>query len=320
MPANRVNRNKLPFKITEPPPQLIAAVFTPFTPEGALNLKVIGRYAEYLTARGVAGVFVCGTTGEGLSMTTEERLKVAERWVQVCGRKIRVFIHVGNDCQAEARALAAHAQRIGASAISAIGPSFFKPSTLDALVDYCGTISAAAPELPFYYYHIPAMTGLRYRMINFLTTAADRIPALAGIKFTDEDLMDYGLCSHFKHGRFDLVFGRDEILLSALALGARNAIGSTYNFFAPGYRRVIDAFTAGDLAGAREEQLYAMRLVQVICRHGAIPAGKAMMGMLGIDCGPVRPPLVLSAEQTTELRRDLDTMNFFNHLDALQKV
>jgi N-acetylneuraminate lyase len=319
--VNKVTQDKsrTKTKAIQPPRQLIAAVFTPFTPQYEVNLKVIDRYAEFLTKEGVAGVFVCGTTGEGLSLTTQERFEVAERWGRVCGSKMRVFIHVGNECQKDACALATHAQEIGAGAISTIGPNFFKPRNLEELVDHSSAIAAAAPELPFYYYHIPAMTGLSYRMISFLTLAAERIPTLAGIKFTAEDLMDFGLCSQFKRGRFDIVFGRDEILLSALALGARKAIGSTYNFFAPSYLRVIKAFEEGDLASAREEQFYAMKMIQILCRYGAIPAGKAIMNMRGIDCGPVRPPLTLSTSQVSELRRDLDAINFFDHVNTLQK-
>jgi N-acetylneuraminate lyase len=306
-------------KATQLPRQLIAAVFTPFTRRYDVNLKTIDRYAEFLAKQGVAGVFVCGTTGEGLSLTIRERFDVAERWVRVCGDQMRVFIHVGNECQKDACALAAHAQEIGAGAIATIGPNFFKPRNLEELVDHSTAIAAAAPGLPFYYYHIPAMTGLPYRMINFLTLAAGRIPTLAGIKFTHEDLMDFGLCSQFKRGRFDMVFGRDEILLSALALGARKAIGSTYNFFAPGYLKITKAFEEGDLASAREEQLYAMKMIQILCRYGSIPAGKAIMAMRGIDCGPVRPPLTLSTSQAGELKRDLEAINFFDHVNTLRK-
>ena len=149
-------------------------------------------------------VFIGGSTGESHSLTVEERLALARRWSEVVrGTNLRLIVHVGSNCLADARALAAQAQSLRAAAISAFAPSYFKPNSLDALIACCAEIAGAAPSLPFYFYDIPALTGVRFSMPEFLDVAADRIPTLAGIKFTNADLMAYQRCLHTQEGRFD---------------------------------------------------------------------------------------------------------------------
>lgn len=290
---------------------LIAAPFTAFHPDGAVNLDLIPRQAGALAANRVSGAFICGTTGEGLSLTSQERMLVAERWVASAPAGLKIIVHVGHNCAGESRELAAHAQRIGAHAIASIGSTFFRPAGVEQLVDLCAPAGAAAPKLPFYYYHIPAMTGVNLPMTEFLRLGAKRIPNLAGIKFTDENLMSFSQCLNLEDGKFNILFGRDEILLAALALGARGAVGSTYNYMASVYHKVIAAFEAGDMGEARRWQSLSIQIIAVMVRHGGLPAGKAMMKMVGLDCGPVRPPLRnLTGEELASLERELKTAGF----------
>ena len=290
---------------------LIAAPFTALSPDGSLNLDLIESQARQLAVNGVRGAFICGTTGEGFSLTTEERMQVAERWLAVAPKSLAVIVHVAHNNLDESQKLAAHAEQIGAYAIASIGSTFFKPASVEQLVDFCAPVAAAAPSLPFYYYHMPAMTGVNLPMLDFLRAAAKRIPNLAGIKFTDENLMSYVQCLNFEDGRYNILFGRDEILLAALALGATGAVGSTYNYMAPIYHKVMDAFKAGDLNAARHWQMVSIQIIAVMARHGGLPAGKAMMKIQGLDCGPVRPPLRnLTVEQYAVLQHDLAAVGF----------
>ncbi|MFA5203690.1 MAG: dihydrodipicolinate synthase family protein [Lentisphaeria bacterium] len=295
---------------------LIAATFTPMHPDGRLKLAVIPAYAARLAERGVQKVFVCGTTGEGTSLTTTERQRVAAAW-QAAGR-LPVIVHVGHTCLADAKALAAHAQEIGAAGVAAMAPFFFKPATVQDLAGFCQGIAAAAPRLPFYYYHIPSMTGVQLPVAEFLRVAGPLIPNLAGVKFTFEDLSDLQECLAVAAGRFEILFGRDEILLAGLALGCRGAVGSTYNFAAPLYRRVIAGFQAGDLAGARAAQLQAAAAIRIICRRNGLAAQKALLKRLeGIDCGPVRLPLATLPETAAAaMEQDLRTAGLWDALAA----
>lgn len=290
---------------------LIAAPFTPLHADGSLRLDAVDGYARHLQGIGVIGAFICGTTGEGTSLTVEERRRVAERWVAVAPAGLRVIVHVGHTSLEEARALAAHAQAIGADSIAALAPYFFRPDGVAGLVDWCAAIAAAAPALPFYYYHMPSMTGFHVAVADFLAAAAPRIPNLAGVKFTFEDLEDFGRCLRFADGRYDLLFGRDELLHSALKLGARGAVGSTYNFAAPLYRRLIAAHDVGDEAAAAALQRTAVEMIQACIHAGGHPiaAFKSLMAGLGVDCGPTRLPLTNpTAEQRAALRRQLEPL------------
>jgi N-acetylneuraminate lyase len=279
---------------------------------GRLCPERIDGLAELYAASGVSGVFACGTTGECHSLTGSERREVAARWVSAAKGRFPVVVHVGHNSLPEARALAGHAEESGAAAIASMAPFFFKPASVAELVDYCAAIAAAAPGLPFYYYHIPGMTGVSIPAAEFLRQAGRRIPSLAGAKFTHTNLLDFQECIAAEGGRYDVLFGHDEILLSGLALGAKGAIGSTYNFAAPVYLRVLEAFEAGDLAAARHDQLQAAQMIQVLLRYGGVPACKAILQHMGIDCGPVRPPLkTIAGEQLARLRDELRPFDIF---------
>jgi N-acetylneuraminate lyase len=290
---------------------LIAAPYTPMHSDGSLHLEVIERQAAALWDNRVTAAFVCGTTGEGASLTLPERRQVAERWCRESDG-VKVIVNVSHTCLADSRDLAAHAQEIGADAVATMAPFFFKPARMEELIAFCAQIADAAPELPFYYYHMPAMAGVALPMADFFPRAVERIPTFAGIKFTHEDLMDYGRCLAAAGDAFDILFGRDEILLSALALGAKGAIGSTYNFCAPLYQKVIEAYRTGDRDRAQRLQMQAMEMSAVLSRHGGLAAGKAVMAMIGVDCGPVRLPLRrLDAAEQQALRVELERLEIF---------
>jgi N-acetylneuraminate lyase len=298
---------------------IIAAPFTAMRPDGSLNLDLIPEHAAYLIETGVSGAFVCGTTGEGQSLSTRERMEVAERWMEAAGSKLKLIVHVAHNSVEESQQLARHAEKIGAHAIASLGPTFFKPSSVEQLIDFCVPTAAAAPSLPFYYYHIPVMTGLNLPMLDFLRAASKRIPNLAGLKFTDENLMSFLQCVNFEDGRFNIFFGRDEMLLAALALGATGAVGSTYNYMASVYLKLADAFRAGNMDEARRWQTLSVNIIDVMVRQGGLAAGKAMMGMMGLDCGPVRPPLRnLSADELVRFRNELELAGFPRKIPRLE--
>jgi N-acetylneuraminate lyase len=271
---------------------LVAAPHTPFHNDGALNLAAIEKQVDTLRTNRVSAGFICGTTGEGMSLTLPERKQIAQRWVDASrGTGLKVVVNASHLCLADIQDLGAHAGEIGADAFAIMAPSFFRPGRLEELVAFCVESAKGAPNLPFYFYHMPSMTGVAFPMADFLPQAAEYIPNFAGIKFTSEDLMDYNRTRIAGGDSFEVLFGRDEILLSALALGATGAIGSTYNFCAGIYHNVIDAYRSGDLAAAQKWQAKAMEMVAVLNRYGGLSAGKAMMSLIGVDCGPVRLPL-----------------------------
>jgi N-acetylneuraminate lyase len=295
---------------------LVTATHTPFDDAGELNLTAIERQAEHLLKSGLQTVFIGGSTGESHSLTVAERHALAERWSAVArGTALRVVVHVGSNCLADARALAAQAEQLAATAVSAMAPSYFKPRSLDDLVGWCAAIADAAPGVPFYYYDIPSMTGVLFPMPDFLDRAAAQIPSFAGIKFTNPDQMAYLRCLRSHGGRFDVPWGTDESLLAAFALGATGAVGSSYNFAAPINHRLLAALSRGELAAAREEQFKSVQLISLLYEFGYLAAAKAVMERLGVPVGPPRPPLSrLSPAQLRELAAGLDRLGFSSWL------
>jgi N-acetylneuraminate lyase len=293
---------------------LVAATLTPFKSDGQLNLPVVAKQAELLLRNGVNTVFICGSTGESYSLTVEERLALAQRWSEVArGSALRVVVHVGSNCLADARTLASQAQSLGTTAIAALAPNYFKPKSLDDLIACCGEIAGAAPALPFYFYDIPMLTGVHFSMPEFLSLASERIPTLAGLKFTNADLMAYQRCLHTHGGKFDIPWGLDEYLLAALALGAAGGVGSSYNFAAPVYHRMMAAFSKGDLVTARKEQFRSVQLIELLAASGYIGSAKMVMGLLGVEVGPARLPNANpTMEQRGQLKMKLEQLGFFD--------
>jgi len=292
---------------------LTAAPHTPFT-AGAEEVWVeqVEKQAEYLASQGVAGVFVGGSTGEGLSMSLEERKQLTRRWCEVASGDLRVIGHVAHNSLPEAIELTRDAASAGVDAFATMAPCYYRPDSVEQLVAFCMKIAASAPELPFYFYDIPALTGVDLPMDRFLDCAADCIPNLAGIKYTNEDMAMFLTCRSAREGAFDMLHGRDETLLAGLALGAKGAVGSTYNFAAPLYLRLIEAFESGDMEAARLEQMRSIEMINVIAGYGYPAASKSVMGMVGVDCGPPRLPLAALEEKSiNDLRVELESIGFF---------
>lgn len=290
---------------------LVAAVHTPFHTDGSLALHAVEKQAEWMLSQHVHTVFVGGSTGESHSLTLDERLALAKRWSEVRhGTPLRLIIHVGCNCLNDAKELAAQAQNLRADALSALSPSYFKPRSLDSLIDCCAAIASAAPKLPFYFYDIPVLTGVNFSMPKFLAQASRSIPNLVGLKFTNSDLAAYLQCLQLDNARWDLPWGIDEHLLGALATGAKGAVGSTYNFAAQIYHRLIAAFEQSDLQRARLEQLSSVQLIECLANYGYMAAAKSTMEYLGVPVGPPRlPNTSLSQAQHQELHQRLDPFN-----------
>ena len=291
---------------------LIPACHTPFHADGSLDLDTVARQANLLRECGSKSVFIGGTTGEWSSLTQDERIRLTKRWVEVGGDTLKVAVHVGDNCLLDAIDLAKHSRDAGATAIAATTPSYFKPSGVDDLIDFCVPIAAAAAPLPFYFYDIPGMTGSRLPMGEFFKKAKHQIPTLRGLKFSNNDLVELQECIQLDDGAFDILFGSDEVLLAALALGVKGAVGNTYNYALPVYERVIEAFEANDLKRARAEQAKSVALVKILAEFGFQAASKCVWSFLGVDCGPVRSPVRnLSAEQKAALFERLSTLDVF---------
>jgi N-acetylneuraminate lyase len=284
------------------PFSIVAAAFTPFNDDGSLAIDTIARQVERLVADGATGAFIAGTTGEGAALTTGERKQLTDAWVAAAPEGFEIIVHVGHASVAEAAELAAHAAKAGASAIAAVAPYFLKPRTAAELVECLAPIAAAAPALPFFYYHIPMVTGIAVPAADVARTALARIPSFAGVKFTGDDLGDLGRVIDLGRDRLRVFFGRDDMLLPAMALGVRDAVGMTFNFTAPIVRAMVQAHDAGDHAAAALQQKVIRDVLGAAAAYGLINGLKALGRRVAVDCGPCRLPLTtLTASEASRI-------------------
>jgi len=292
---------------------LIAAPFTPMHKDGSLNLPLIPKYYEMLKENGVTGAFICGSTGEGVSLTLKEKKAVAEAWA-ACSNSdndFKVMTLLGGTCISDCIELAQHAQSIGLYGVSLTSPFYFKPATIEVLAQVCISVAESVPAMPFYYYHIPVLTGVNFAMLELLQILDERLPNFAGIKYTHEDFMDFLSCLEYKNRKYDMLWGRDENMLAALSLGAKGAVGSTFNYAAPLYYQIIEAFNTNDLETARQLQLKSIDMIRLLGKYGGISTGKAYMKMIGIDCGEFRLPVKnMSITQFNKFKEDVNELEF----------
>ncbi|WP_309491466.1 dihydrodipicolinate synthase family protein [Trinickia mobilis] len=282
--------------------KLLAAVFTPFDDKGFLNLEVIRVQAQRLIDDDVDGAFVCGTTGEGMSMTIDERKAVAAKWMDEAGKKLQILVHVGHACLADARDLAAHAQAIGAAGIAAVPPFFLKPVNAEDVAACMVKVAEAAPHLPFYYYHVPMATGINIPASEVVARLDGVIPNFAGVKYTGDDLVDLEKIAKLCLPKHTVYFGRDDLLIDAMNLGVRGAVGMSYNFAGKHFRRLFRAYQAGDRDRAASLQSDAKTMVSLAFPHGLANVLKAISVQARVNCGPTRLPLhTISSEELKDI-------------------
>lgn len=299
---------------------LINAPFTPFYANGDVNYEPIPAYANMLEKNGMIGVFINGSSGEGYMLTTEERMLLAEKWVASVPKGFKVIVHVGSCCLRESVRLAKHAQQIGAWGVGSMAPPFPHIGRIEELVKYCEEIAAAAPDLPFYYYHIPAFNGAYLSMLELLKAVDGRIPNFAGVKYTFESLYEYNQCCLYKNGKYDMLHGQDETQLASLAQGgAQGCICGTTNYNGRELAGIQEAWKKGNLEEAREKQNFSQEVINVICHfRGNIVGGKRIMKFLGLDLGPNRVPFRnMTDEEEAAMRKELEEIHFFDRCNKL---
>lgn len=295
---------------------LIAAPFTPMNSNGDVNYDMVQPYYEFLERNKIVGAFINGSTGEGVSLSQKERMKHAERWAACYKEKksVKIINLVGGTSYTECIENALSSVEMGVSAIALLAPFYFKPGSATQLAEFVTKVGEVVPDMPVYFYHIPILTGVNILMIDFLKEIAPMLPNFAGIKYTHEDFMDFLSCMNYENGKYDMLWGRDETMLSALVLGAKGAVGSTFNYAAPIYLKMIDAYNKGDIIEARSLQQQSINMITLLGKYGGIATGKAFMKFVGLECGKFRLPIKnMDEEQYSFFVQDVLSLNM-NHL------
>ncbi|MBS1369017.1 MAG: N-acetylneuraminate lyase [Lentisphaeria bacterium] len=281
---------------------LVAATFTPMREDGSLALDKVPMLVEHLIKNEMAGLFAVGSTGEFPSLTHDERKVVGEAFIAAAAGRIPVIVNVGSCSVRESQLLAEHAVAAGADAICAMVPFYFRPPTVRELAECLKEIAKACGGRPLYLYHIPCMTHANLPMYDLLKIMESECPNFAGIKYTDENLYEFQRCTGFGD-RFQMMYGRDEMLLASFVSGGEAGVGSTYNYFPRVYRGLVDAYRKGDFEEARRFQELSQRGIVMLGKYG-MASQKMYMKFAGLDIGPMRLPAPrFSKERELEFRR-----------------
>lgn len=290
---------------------LVAVPYTPFSDKGEIKFEVFEKLYKYLETNHFNGLFVNGTLAEGLSQSCSERKQTAEKWMELASEKMEVTIHIGTGNLQETKELARHAESIGATAISALPPTYHKPATEEALVDYLEQVVTAAPNTRFIYYEYNITTGVYLNIPRFLELANKRIPTLCGLKHTSPELPSLLNCSTVCGEKYQVMYGTTDQYLPTLSLGIPDVI--TAPFMGTFFHDIKTAYNHGNMQEAQKIQRRAQQLYNIQSKfHPGIPGSKALFELLtGIEVGPPRLPLHgLSREKRAKLSAALQEVGF----------
>ena len=265
---------------------VITALVTPFTQEGDIIEESIRELVRFQLKAGVHGLFAFGTNGMGPAMEVSQRKKAAEIIVSETADHVPVIVHVGGMDLRVGIELAAHAQKIGASAVACVTPFYYHPDVL-ATEEHYRRLSEAT-TLPVLLYNIPGNTGnnLSAEIVGRLS----KIPGIVGIKDSSRDflqLLDYLSISP---SGFNVISGTDSFFFSALCAGIRAGVSGLANAFPELMVSVYEAYTRGDLTEAKKLQLKIHSLRAALTKPEIAPLLETLK-MRGLKSGTVRLPL-----------------------------
>ncbi|MDO4275930.1 MAG: N-acetylneuraminate lyase [Eubacteriales bacterium] len=266
--------------------KIFSALIVPMNKAQSINYHELGRLTKRQIEEGAEGFYCCGSSGEGLLLSIEERKRVLEKVLEHAGGKVPVIAHVGTVRTADAIELAQHAASAGADAISMIPPYYYHFS-MEEIIRYYEDILDSVPGLPGIIYNIPQFTGVEFNKHN-----AERLlenPQIIGIKHTSQNL--YAMERMHKAFPEKIIFnGFDEQFLGAMAMGATAAIGTTVNLFAPLFLRVRELYQNGRNQEALEIQESINKRVEILVSAGIFNGVKYAWTLRGVDCGACRKP------------------------------
>jgi len=283
--------------------RILPALVTPLTPGGELDVQSAERLIDHLYKKGVGGLYVTGSTGEGIYLGCDIRQRIAEVAVAMSKGRGSVIVHVGAVQAAMATELADHAARAGADAVSSIPPFAGGYSWAEVQSFYAQL--ARTSKLPVIAYYIPGLTG-QQRSIDELASLLT-IPNIAGYKFTEFNLYTMQrLLARF--GPEQIMYnGPDEMLALGLQFGAHGGIGTTYNFMPELIVQIAELCRAGQFAEAVAVQRQANEIIEALLTAHGLAASKQILYWQGLIDHPhcAHPRALLSEQEKTNLRRRL---------------
>ena len=276
---------------------VITALVTPFSQDGEIIEDSIRELVRFQLRAGVHGLFAFGTNGMGPAMEVQQRKKAAEIIVNETADHVPVIVHVGGMDPRMSIELAAHAQKIGASAVACVTPFYYHPDA-QAIVEQYKQLSEST-TLPVLVYNIPGNTG------NNLTadTVArlSKIPGIVGIKDSSRDFLQILDFLSISPPGFNVISGTDSFFFSALCAGVQAGVSGLANAFPELMVQVYESYTRGSLSEAKKTQLKIHSLRSALTKPEIAPL-LATLRMRGLKSGTVKLPLrAMSTDEVKNL-------------------
>lgn len=267
---------------------ILTAMITPFDACGDLDVKEARRLAGWLVARGNDGLVVAGSTGEGQTLTPDERVRLFEAVKAEVGGRAAMIANAGTNDTRASVGYCKEAQAAGSDAILAVVPYYNKP-TQSGMVAHFGAL-AQATALPIIIYNIPGRTGANM-LPETLLELAQRHKNIVGVKESSGDLKQQAMILKDRPLDFAFWCGDDHLFLPGLAIGADGVIGVASHLCSREYRALLDAFRDGRVDDAARIHLSLMPLIDTLFETTNPIAIKWAMNQLGFEAGPCRLPL-----------------------------
>ena len=271
--------------------QMVTAMITPMTPDGAVDYDGVTRLAEYLvTDMRNDGLVVNGTTGEAPTTTDAEKERLIRVVLEAVGSRAQVVAGVGTNITAHTIELARSAERAGAHGLLVVTPYYNKPP--QPALEAHFTAVADASGLPMLIYDIPGRTGAAVATETLVRLAAH--PRIVGVKDAKDDP---SATSHVL-ARTGLIYycGTDLLNLPWLSLGAVGFISVVGHVVGDRLHEMIDAFGAGDVGRARQLHYELIPVYDGLFRNQGAVMTKAALDLLGLPGGAVRAPLLAATD------------------------
>jgi len=284
---------------------MYSALVCPFSKKGRVNLDIVCRLVDAHLKAGLKGFYVCGTTGEGIKLSIEERKAIVETVVEHARGRGYCIVSVSHASSDIAGELAGHAEEAGADMVSTV-PAIYYPTGFKGIYHHYNTICSYT-KLPMLIYWVPVMSGVTLSTDEF--NRFFEIPNVIGMKFSDPHYARMTTIIEAQKGNCLAFSGYDELCLPGLIMGSSGAIGSTINLAPKAFVRLKKLYDAGKIGQAQQLQFRIVRLVNALLPYG-FTGWKEAMTLSGYDCGPARAPFIgMTAGQKKKLAKELEPFN-----------
>lgn len=287
---------------------VIVPLLTPLTQDGAIDRAGVSALVDFLVTRGVHGLFPGGTTGEGVLLTTAERMELAEAVVSAAAGRVPVIVHTGALTTDEARRLTAHAQASGAAAAALLPPFYYRYDD-DGLFRYFATVAQSVPDFPLFLYNFPGVTG-NVISAELVARLVEACPNIVGMKDSSGALSTLMACAPLHAGQFIKTLGSDGLILGGVAMGVDGCVSGNANVVPELVVALYHAAAAGQLAEARVLQAKLDQVRALLGDGAKLALFKGVLACRGIEVGPVRAPLATTSAQEVDrswnILRELD--------------